>query len=210
MIRRLSLKLAIVALPTLSALALVPSHARAQVPGALRGPFVGLGVGVENVQDQNLDQHRVGLTLHARAGWGFGSNAVMLEGAWHGIGDDQARADDFVWVNNEPTLARRPRVLQTMSLLASMQVGLPGDFYVRPGVGLAWHSFPVYHLDTDAPIAEMSEEAGPAAQLALGRTLRLSRRVPVAVEAIGLWSGGEDSTGARWAAGVQVVPMLRF
>jgi hypothetical protein len=56
----------------------------------------------------------------------------------------------------------------------------------------------------------MSEEAGPAAQLAVGRTLRLSRRVPVAVEAIGLWSGGEDSTGARWAAGVQVVPMIRF
>jgi hypothetical protein len=68
----------------------------------------------------------------------------------------------------------------------------------------------VYRLGTDAPIAEMSEEAGPAAQLAIGWTLRLSRRFPVAVEAIGLWSGGEDSTGARWAAGVQVVPMLRF
>jgi hypothetical protein len=207
MTRRLSLKSAVAALLTLSALALMPSHARAQVPG---GPFVGLGVGVENVQDQNLDQHRVGLTLHARAGWGIGSNALMLEGAWHGIGDDQARVDDVVWVNNEPTLARRPRVLQTMSLLASVQVGLSGDFYVRPGAGVAWHSFPVYHIDSDVQFAEMSEEAGPAAQLAVGRTLRLSRRFPVAVEAIGLWSGGEDSTGARWAAGVQVVPMLRF
>lgn len=194
----------------LAALALAPSHAHAQTPGGLRGPFVGLGVGVENVRDQDLGQHRVGLMLHARAGWGLGSNAVMLEGAWHGMGDEQAHVDDIVWVGGEPTLARRPKVLQTMSLLASVQVGLPGDLYVRPGVGVAWHSFPVYHVDSDDQFAELSEEAGPAAQLALGRTLRLSRRFPVAVEAIGLWSGGEDSTGARWAAGVQVVPMLRF
>jgi hypothetical protein len=105
---------------------------------------------------------------------------------------------------------RRPRTLNTISVLAAVQVGLPGELYVRPAAGLAWHSFPVYHLGTDAPTVDVREEAGPAAQLAIGRTLRLSRRVPVAVEAIGLWSGGEDSTGARWAAGVQVVPMLRF
>jgi hypothetical protein len=213
MTRRLSLESAVAALLTLSALALAPSHARAQASGVLRGPFVGLGVGVENVQDQNLDQHRVGVTLHARAGWGIGANALMLEGAWHGIGDDQARVGDLMFLDDpsgDPTWVRRPKVLQTMSLLASMQVGLPGDFYVRPGAGIAWHSFPVYHIDSDDQFAEMSEEAGPAVQLALGRTLRLSRRVPVAVEAIGLWSGGEDSTGARWAAGVQVVPMLRF
>jgi len=197
----------------LAAVVALAAPARAQVAGELRGPFVGLGVGVENVQDQNLDQHRVGVMLHARAGWGFGRNAVMLEGAWHGIGDDQARVGDIVWVSDpsgDPAWVRRPKVLQTMSLLASVQVGLPGDFYVRPGAGLAWHSFPVYRFDVDVQTAEMSEEAGPAAQLALGRTLRLSRRVPVAVEAIGLWSGGEDSTGPRWAAGVQVVPMLRF
>ena len=42
MTRRLSLKSPIAALLTLSALALAPSHVRAQVPGGLRGPFVGL------------------------------------------------------------------------------------------------------------------------------------------------------------------------
>ncbi|MFL5383868.1 MAG: hypothetical protein ACJ8GN_15210 [Longimicrobiaceae bacterium] len=197
----------------LAALVVAPSHAHAQVPGGLRGPFVGLGVGVENVQDQNLDQHRVGVMLHARAGWGFGSNAVMLEAAWHGIGDEQPRNGDLVFLEDpsgDPSWVRRPKVLGTMSLLASVQVGLPGDLYLRPGAGVAWHMFPVYTFDVDVQGTGVSNEAGPAAQLAVGRTLRLSRRFPVAVEAIGLWSGGEDSTGARWAAGVQVVPMLRF
>ena len=176
-----------------------------------QGPFVGLGAGVEKVRDQDLGQHRVGVMLHARAGWAFGRNAVMLEGAWHGLGDDQASLDDIAIPDaNQTVLVNPPEVLQTMSLLASMQIGLPGDLYVRPGLGVAWHSFPVYHIDSDDLFAEMSEEAGPAAQLAIGRTLHLSRRVPVAVEAIGLWSGGEDSTGPRWAAGIQVVPMLRF
>ena len=184
--------------------------ARAQEP---QGPFVGFGAGVGNVRDQNFGQHRVGVMLHARAGWSFGRNAVMLEGGWHGLGDDQASPNDLAWLDDtsgEPSVVHRPRVLQTMSLLAAVQVGLPGELYVRPGLGLAWHSFPVYHFETDAMWAGMSEEAGPAAQLAVGRTLRLSPRFPVAVEAIGLWSGGEDSTGARWAAGIQVVPMFRF
>jgi len=196
----------------LTALALAPSLGTAQVTGELRGPFVGLGVGLGNVRDQNLGQHRVGVMLHARAGWGFGRNAAMLEAALHGLGDDQARGDDFVWPegSTDPVPSRRPEVLQTMSWLAALQVGLPGDLYVRPGVGIAWHAFPFYDFSSDAIGAGTSMEAGPAAQLAVGRTLRLSPRFPVAVEAIGLWSGGEDSTGARWAAGIQVVPMIRF
>ncbi|HKP75910.1 MAG TPA: hypothetical protein VJT67_10235 [Longimicrobiaceae bacterium] len=187
--------------------AAVPTVAQGQ-----QGAFVGFGAGVGNIRDPGVNQHRTGVMLHARAGWGFGRNAVMLEGGWHGLGDDQASTDDIVFVDPSPQLAfaRRPEVLQTMSLLGSVQVGLPGDLYVRPGVGVAWHSFPVYNVDFDAISAGMSEEAGPAAQLAIGRTLRLSPRLPVAVEAIGLWSGGEDSTGARWAAGIQVVPMFRF
>jgi hypothetical protein len=198
-----------------AALALAPSPGSAQAAGESGGPFVGVGVGVGNVQDQTLDQHRVGPMLHARAGWSFGSTAVMLEGAWHGLGDEQARIGDVVIIapsqgGTQTQVVRRPEVLQTMSLLASVQVGLPHALYVRPGAGLAWHSFPVYELFGDTQSAEMSEEAGLAAQLAVGRTLRLSRRFPVAVEAIALWSGGEDSTGARWAAGIQIVPMLRF
>jgi hypothetical protein len=68
----------------LAALALVPAHAPAQA-------FVGVGVGMENVRDQTLGQQRVGPMLHARAGVALsGRTAVMLEGAWHGMGDDQA------------------------------------------------------------------------------------------------------------------------
>lgn len=196
-----------------AALSFAPSRTFAQDADGLRGAFVGLGVGMGNVRDQNLGQHRVGVMLHARAGWAFrGSSAVLLEGGWFGLGDDQASVEDIAWPEGStyPVVIHQPSVLQTMSLLASVQVGLPANLYVRPGVGLAWHSFPVYNVSTDDLSAEMSEEAGPAVQLAVGRTLRLSRRFPVAVEAIGLWSGGEDSTGARWAAGVQVVPMLRF
>jgi hypothetical protein len=210
--KRLSIALAGLA----GALVLAPAPGAAQQAAEPRGPFVGLGVGVGNVQDPDAHMHRVGPMLHARAGWALGgATAVMLEGAWHGLGDDQAQIGDIVTVDppgggQQTQVMRRPEVLQTMSLLASVQVGLPGNLYVRPGLGLAWHSFPVYTLGTDAPRAEMSEEAGPAAQLAVGRTLRLSRRFPVAVEAIGLWSQGEDSTGSRWAAGVQIVPMLRF
>jgi len=199
-----------------AALALAPSPGSAQAAGEPGGPFVGLGVGVGNVQDQNLDQHRVGLMLHARVGWGLGHSVTpMLEFGFHGLGDEQPQNGDVVIIapsqgGTRTQVVRRPEVLQTMSLLASVQVGLPGDLYVRPGVGLAWHAFPVYKLDGDVQGAGVSNEAGPAAQLALGRTLRLSRRFPVAVEAIGLWSEGEDSTGSRWAAGIQVVPMLRF
>ena len=197
----------------LAALTLPASRAAGQSEGALRGPFVGFGVGVGNVRDQNLAQHRVGVMLHARAGWGVGrSTAVMLEAGWHGLGDEQASVSDLTWPpgSTDPVVQHRPQVLQTMSLLAGVQVGLPGDLYVRPGVGVAWHWFPEYNVLTDALSAGVSNEAGPAAQLAVGRTLRVSRRVPVAVEAIGLWSGGEDSTGARWAAGLQIVPMIRF
>ena len=207
-------RLSIVLAGLAGALVLAPAAGAAQAAAELRGPFIGLGIGVGNVQDQNLDQHRVGPMLHARVGWGLGRSAVMLEGAWHGLGDEQAQIGDVVIIpppnSGIEQVVRRPKILQTMSLLAAVQVGLPGDLYVRPGVGLAWHNFPVYRLDTDAPVAEVSEEAGPAAQLALGRTLRLSRRFPVAIEAIGLWSEGEDSTGSRWAAGIQVVPMIRF
>ena len=194
---------------------LAPSAGLAQVSGELRGPFIGLGVGVGNVREPGLDQHRVGVMLHARAGWGFGRVAPMLELGVHGLPNEEPRHGDIVIIDpsgggTQTQVVRRPRTLNTISVLAAVQVGLPGELYVRPAAGLAWQSFPVYDLGTDAPTLDVREEAGPAAQLAIGRTLRLSRRFPVAVEAIGLWSGGEDSTGARWAAGVQVVPMLRF
>src|SRR5215218_4003158 len=100
---RLSIVRAATALAaTFLALGLAPSHGAAQQAGELRGLFIGLGGGVGNVRDQNINQNRTGLMLHARAGWGFGSNAVMLEGAWHGLGDEQARVDD-VLIPDDPS-----------------------------------------------------------------------------------------------------------
>jgi hypothetical protein len=207
---RISLVRTVAALAAAAALA--AGEARAQ------GGLVGLGVGMGNVRDQSLDQQRVSPIVHARAGLSLSSRTtLMLEGAYHGIGDDQPRVDDVILIGapsvDGPTalqFIRRPKILGTFSLVASLQVELPGELYVRPGAGLGWHSFPVYELGSDAPMVDVSEEAGPAVQLAIGRTVRVSPRLPIAVEAVGLWTQGEDSTGARWAAGIQVVPMIRF
>jgi hypothetical protein len=207
----------IVRIAVAAACALVPSSAGAQRARELRGPFVGVGFGMGNVRDQELDEQRMGVMLHARAGWGLGhAVAPMLEVGVHGLGDEQPRNGDVVVINpsgggQTTQVVRTPSVLNTVSVLASVQVGLPGGIYLRPGIGAGRHAFPTYNLfGGDTPTAETSHEAGPAAQIALGRTMNLAGRFPVAVEGIGLWSGGEDSTGSRWAAGVQVVPMIRF
>jgi hypothetical protein len=208
---------AVVLVAASAASALAAPAALAQGAGDLRGPFIGVGAGMGSVRDQNLDEQRVGAMLHARAGWGLGHGiAPMLELGVHGLGDDQPRNGDVVIINpsgggQTTQVVRSPSVLNTVSLLASVQVGLPRAFYVRPGLGVASHAFAVYNLfGTDTPTAETSHEAGPAAGFALGRTMNLAGRFPVAVEGVALWTGGEDSTGSRWAAGVQVVPMIRF
>ena len=197
--------------------ALVPSAALAQESRELRGPFVGVGAGMGNVRDQGLEEQRMGVMLHARLGWGLGhAVAPMLEVGVHGLGDEQPRNGDIVIIDPSgggqmTQVVRTPSVLNTVSVLASLQVGVPGGVYLRPGIGLGRHAFPAYNLfGGGPPTAETSHEAGLAAQLALGRVMNLAGRFPVAVEGVALWSGGEDSTGSRWAAGVQVVPMLRF
>jgi hypothetical protein len=211
-------RLRLVALAALStALALAPSGGSAQLPDGVRGPFAGVGVGMGNVRDQNLDAQRIGAMLHARLGWGLGrAVAPMLEVGVHGLGDEEPRNGDIVIIDPSnggqmTQVVRTPEVLNTVSVLASVQVGLPAAMYVRPGIGLGRHAFPVYNLfGTDPPTAGTSHEGGPAAGIALGRTMNPSGRFPVAVEGVVLWSGGEDGTGSRWAAGVQIVPMIRF
>src|SRR3954471_24044188 len=132
----------------------------AQGGGELRGPFIGVGAGMGNVRDQNLDEQRIGAMLHARARWGLGHGVTpMLELGVHGLGDDQPRNGDVVIINpsgggQTTQVMRTPSVLNTVSLLASVQVGLAGAMYVRPGVGVASHAFAVYNLfGTDTPTA---------------------------------------------------------
>jgi len=209
-----ALSFARIATLCVAASALGSPAARAQGAGDLRGPFIGVGAGMGNVRDQNLGEQRIGVMLHARAGWGLGNGITpMLELGVHGLGDDQPRNGDIVIINDlgATQVVRRPSVLNTVSLLASVQVGLPGTTYVRPGIGLGSHAFAAYSLfGDDTPTAETSHEAGLAAGIALGRTMNLAGRFPVAGEGVALWTGGEDSTGSRWAAGIQIVPMIRF
>jgi hypothetical protein len=190
---------------------IAPGRAAAQ--GGVQGRFVGAGVGVGHVANPDLGDARFGLMLHARAGWGLPhALAPMLEMSMHGLGDDEPRNGDVVVTPSGGTqVVRRPSLLNTVSVLASLQVGLPGSYYVRPGVGVGSHAFASYNLFSgDVPMAETSYEAGSAAGIAIGRTLNVAGRFPIAVEGIGLWSHGEDTTGPRWAAGLQVVPMIRF
>ncbi|HEX6745836.1 MAG TPA: outer membrane beta-barrel protein [Longimicrobium sp.] len=193
----------------LAAAAISAAGARAQA-----GPFVGVGVGMGSINDPDAGNHRVSPVLHGRVGWGFSrSLAAVLEVGVHGLGDEQPRTSDISVINDfgATQVNRRPEVINTVSLLASVQVGDPEQVYVRPGIGLGRHAFPIYLVGASSvERADISHEAGLAAGVALGRVVRVARGFPVAVEAVTLWSHGEDSAGSRWGAGVQVVPLLHF
>jgi hypothetical protein len=207
--RRISIGLA----AALVALASVAGRARAQAFDP-RGPFVGIGVGVSSINDTDVSHHRVSPSLHGRVGWGFSRTlAAMVELGVHGFGDDQPRTSDFTFTSpgGSTQVNRRPVVLNTVSLLASLQVGDPRQLYVRPGIGLGRHAFATYLTSgTTVQTAEIGHEAGPAAGLAVGRLISVTPRFPIAVEGVALWSHGEDSAGSRWAAGIQIVPQIHF
>jgi hypothetical protein len=94
--------------------------------------------------------------------------------------------------------AATSRVLKTSVLLASVQVELPHAFYVRPGVDVGDHAFAVPNpAADDGEALSVRHESGPAAGLALGRTIVVARVVPVAVEGVALWSRGGEATGTR-------------
>lgn len=197
----------------LAATAALAGRMQAQAPLNPRGPFVGLGVGVGSINDRGVGTSRIGPVLHGRVGWGFSrSLAAMLEVGVHGLGDERPRTSDLTVINEFGGIQqnRRPVVLNTVSVLASLQLGVADQLYVRPGVGLGRHAFATYQVGASVERAEISHEAGPAAGLALGRVFNVSQRFPMAVEGLVLWSQGEDSSGSRWAAGLQVVPQLHF
>ncbi|HEX8906240.1 MAG TPA: hypothetical protein VF771_15430 [Longimicrobiaceae bacterium] len=212
MIRSSIFRAAVAALAVTAAAALA-GRAQAQAFNP-RGPFVGVGVGLGSINAPDVGQHRVGPVLHGRVGWGFSrSFAGMLEVGVHGLGDQQPRTSDISVINDVggTQVNRRPVVLNTVSALVSLQIGDPEKVYLRPGIGVSRHAFATYLVDqTAVRTAEISHEAGPAAGLALGRVFNVSQRFPMAVEGLVLWSHGEDSAGSRWAAGVQVVPLLHF
>jgi hypothetical protein len=176
-----------------------------------RGFFVGLGGGVSLVDEPRANFSHVGGSLHLRAGWSLGpTTALMLEGSMHGLGSTVA---DSVRFDSDPVQApffeHFSRTLETESLLASVQFG-SASFYVRPGVGVARHAFKVLRpLSGDVIIEATSRETAPAAALAVGRRVAIPG-VPLNLEGVVGWSGGEDSTNPRWTAGVQIVRVFQF
>jgi hypothetical protein len=182
-----------------AALAFAPSTAHAQT-----GPFVGVGAGAGRVANNSTSKFAP--SLHLRAGWGISPTvAVMLEGTMNGIG---GRNPDRVESGGltDSTFSFSNRQLRTGAILASVQLGNPQTLYVRPGVGLAAHAFTAWHpLPADGYEPRTSYEPGLAAGIAVGRRVGLVPGLPLSVEGVAQWTGGEDSTNPRWSAGVQFV-----
>ena len=110
------------------ALAGLPSQGRAQDAGA-RGFFVGVGAGVGRTAEPGHDVSHVSPALHLRAGWAFApSLSLVVEGGANAIGSLETA------VNPNPVVGAQPLAikLQTEWVLASLQVGSPATFYVRP------------------------------------------------------------------------------
>jgi hypothetical protein len=190
-----------------AALALAPLAARAQSAG----PFLGIGAGASRVARTNETAARLGPSLHLRTGWTFNPTvSLVLEGTLNGIGSpnpaDPPAADSAI--NGG---AYRNRQLQTGAVLLAVQLGSARTLYVRPGIGIARHAFTVYRpLPADGYAAETGYEGGPAAGVAVGREIAVIPGFPLSVEAMALYSRGEDSTSPRWTAGVQIVRDIRL
>lgn len=197
-------KIALV-LVSAAVLAASPEVAEAQA-------FVGVGGNVSMIGQRETDTGATRPGLNGRVGFGVGRGvAVVLEASLYGLGDDVPQPDDY----QGGELIHRPEVLRTDAVLASVQLSLGGGLYVRPGVGLGRHAFASYLVTGSGPEehaydAEVSHEAGLAAGLAVGTTLQASPRLSVALEAVALFSQGEDSSAGRRVFGLQIVPLFRF
>ena len=182
--------------------ALVPTRGAAQ---ERTGPFIGGGIGVEQITSTGTSSTHVNPSLHARAGWTFNrSVSAVLELGYHGIGGE-VRADSSTI---DPGFSGA-RSFTTLALLAGVQLQVTPGFYVRPAVGFSSHEFPVTVFDGDVIYQQTSSEGGPAAQLTIGHRLTGSK-LPIGIEAFGLYSKGEDSTSPRWATGLQLTADVHF
>lgn len=188
--------------------ALSPLGARAHAQSA--GPFLGVGAGASRVAEPDVNAARLAPSLNLRAGWAISPTvSVMLEGSLNGIGSPN-RVDSAVIDPGMNGGAFRNRQLTTGAVLASVQVGTPA-LYVRPGVGISRHAFTSYYpLPADGYAPETSYESGPAAGLTVGRRVNFIPGFPLQVEAVGMWTGGEDSSGSRWSAGIQFAREFHF
>jgi hypothetical protein len=185
---------------------LAPLHTRAQSADRT-GPFFGFGAGAARIAEPTVNAARFAPSLTMRAGWRIAPKlAVMLETAWNGIGSHNPAGP-----NIDPGLGTYGnRQLNTVAVLASAQLGSDA-LYVRPGIGAGQHAFTSYRpLPADGFAPETSREAGAAASLAVGRYVSAVPGFGLNVEAVAIYTSGEDSSSPRWSAGVQFVRVIGF
>jgi hypothetical protein len=190
---------------TLAAACLAATGAHAQ-------GFVGVGGGLSLVGEPRYDASHVGESLHLRAGWSLTARAaVVLEASMNGF--DSVYPDSTLIAgpaDGSSYYDRYSRTLKTQWLLASLQLGDPGSFYVRPGVGVARNAYLwLKPVSNDQMVQAMDWEAAPALGLAAGRRVNIPG-FPLNVEATVGWSGTQHRTGSRWTTGVQVARVIRF
>lgn len=187
-----------------------PTAAAAQEAGRFE---LSAGAGVGNVTRGEGGGSDASPAVNVGLGVSLGSSLrLTLEGALFGTRDEEPRTSDLRVTGTPPItdveVVRRPRIFETMTVLASVEIPIGARFYVRPAIGGGRHAFASYHVGaTEVEAAEVSHEWGPAAGAAVGRTFgRGSLRV--AVEGAALWTGGEDSSSDRTILALRVVPRL--
>jgi hypothetical protein len=204
-------------LAALAVTATLAAPARAQDVPDDHGPLIGAGLGLSETSEPSADRSRFTPSVELRAGWAFSRSAALVVSA--ALNGEGGKTPESYFGSNDPAAVSAPlrsELVGTFSVLASLEVATPAGVYVRPGVGVAehtfgaWYTFPTTTGNGLYYQGHIAHEWGPAAGLAVGRDLSAISPFPVKVEAVALWSGGEDSTGSRWSAGVQVVHDIRF
>lgn len=175
------------------------------VPARAQRAFVGIGAGLSFIRDDGTGEGGARPGIRVLGGYPVVRGiSLVLEGTAHGLSED---AQDFV----SDSTTRETGVLGVYTIFLAAQVDLSDDAYVRPGLGVGGNAFAV---GTPLPGGgfdfHVSREGGPAAGITAGYALRVRDGFSVNVEGVGVWSGGEDSSGSRMAGGLLVVPTWRF
>jgi hypothetical protein len=197
-----------------AALAVLPSALAAQSAGDEHGFFLGAGGGLGRTTDTGSHEAQVGFLASIRTGWRFNPNvALMLESSINTGNDRDVDSSSVIVLGpggSQSELPSRRVKLGMQSLLVSLQLGNAKTLYVRPGIGVASHSYGYYAPHSnDVYIARTGHESGLAGGIAVGRMLPIPG-FPLNVEVVGLYGHGEDSTSPRWSTGLQVVREIQF
>jgi hypothetical protein len=179
--------------------------------------LVAFGGGASRMTATEGGGHAGVLHLHARAAREISPFIGLgVELGVFGLDDEDPLPSDIaIDSNNFLVIRRRPRVLRTTTLTVSARLGGASPFFVRPGIGIGRQWYVAYGGGSATPPQTFTSvqklpEMGLAASVATGYDLRITPRLQIAFEGIVVWSGGEDSSGARRMLGVQIVPGFRF